>query len=108
MRKRENNRLPHFPRTEQRPSFVAAPQHKTRCTHDAGREKVIHPSSSLCANIQRGKRIREYFEAIDREKPAENAFLESSPKNNHIIFFVHGDPPISNHKPNPNPRVSRK
>lgn len=32
----------------------------------------------------------DYFEAINGEKTAENAFLEASAEDNYIILFIHG------------------
>lgn len=33
---------------------------------------------------------RDYFEAIDGEKAAEDAFLEASTEDDYIILFIHG------------------
>lgn len=32
---------------------------------------------------------KNYFESIDGEQAAENAFLEASSENNNVVFFIH-------------------
>lgn len=78
MRKRENNRLPHFPRTEQRSSFVAAPQHK-KFVPMTREEKKWYTHQAVC--VQTYREVREFESTL---KP----LTERSPLRMHSLSPV--------------------